>query len=404
MADSDSSQRGSSTTSAAASASPAGIDTAPLSAVADEWLASALDTATTDPDAARAAVAAAYTAAQLPVPAQVVLLDSPAAGAVAAALASGVLPENALPDDHPVAARLQAVSSVVARGTAGRSVRAAVRTAPWAAARAELQRRLGPEGWATLWSAAGQGVWRLVHDRLATPVRTRISDDFDDLWGQPAKGTSPRRVLLDAVGGQHDAAWLAAFDAAARHLDCADVWRPLAPLAAVSRAAGWWWPYENLVIVTARPTGVHRDNVGRLHHDDGPAIGWADGYGMHAWRGMPIPPGTVAELAHLTVERINAEENAELRRVMLEHYGYQRYLTEANAQQMHTDETGVLWRVSFTDDEDLTMVEVVNATPEPDGTSRVYWLRVPPGTRTARAGVAWTFGLSEQEYAPLVQT
>jgi hypothetical protein len=47
------------------------------------------------------------------------------------------------------------------------------------------------------------------------------------------------------------------------------------------------------------------------------------------------------------------------------------------------------------------MVEVVNATPEPDGTRRVYWLRVPPGTRTAREGVAWTFGLSEDRYRPL---
>ncbi|WP_442810207.1 DUF6745 domain-containing protein [Streptomyces sp. W16] len=32
------------------------------------------------------------------------------------------------------------------------------------------------------------------------------------------------------------------------------------------------------------------------------------------------------------------------------------------------------------------MVEVLNSTPEPDGTHRTYWLRVPPSTRTARAG------------------
>lgn len=50
------------------------------------------------------------------------------------------------------------------------------------------------------------------------------------------------------------------------------------------------------------------------------------------------------------------------------------------------------------------MVEVVNSTPEPDGTSRTYWLRVPPATRTAREGVAWTFGVSEADYEPLVQT
>jgi hypothetical protein len=47
---------------------------------------------------------------------------------------------------------------------------------------------------------------------------------------------------------------------------------------------------------------------------------------------------------------------------------------------------------------------VVNSTPEPDGTSRTYFLRVPPNIRTARAGVAWTFGLTEEEYHPLAQT
>jgi hypothetical protein len=41
----------------------------------------------------------------------------------------------------------------------------------------------------------------------------------------------------------------------------------------------------------------------------------------------------------------------------------------------------------------------------PDGGRfHTYWLRVPPHARTAKEAVAWTFGLSEQEYAPMVQT
>jgi hypothetical protein len=39
------------------------------------------------------------------------------------------------------------------------------------------------------------------------------------------------------------------------------------------------------------------------------------------------------------------------------------------------------------------LVEVVNATQEPDGWHRRYYLRVPPSIRTARAAVAWTFGI-----------
>jgi hypothetical protein len=68
------------------------------------------------------------------------------------------------------------------------------------------------------------------------------------------------------------------------------------------------------------------------------------------------------------------------------------------------DEAGVLWRIELEGDEPLVMVEVVNSTPEPDGTHRTYWLRVPPRTRTAREGVAWTFGLEEADYVPERET
>jgi hypothetical protein len=49
-------------------------------------------------------------------------------------------------------------------------------------------------------------------------------------------------------------------------------------------------------------------------------------------------------------------------------------------------------------------VEVVNGTPEPDGTHKRYFLQVPPTVRTPREGVAWTYGLSERQYRPVVRT
>ena len=61
-------------------------------------------------------------------------------------------------------------------------------------------------------------------------------------------------------------------------------------------------------------------------------------------------------------------------------------------------------RLVLPDDEPVVMVEVVNSTAEPDGTFRTYWLRVPPSTRTAREGVAWTFGVAEEEYRPERET
>jgi hypothetical protein len=89
---------------------------------------------------------------------------------------------------------------------------------------------------------------------------------------------------------------------------------------------------------------------------------------------------------------------------MLEHYGYHRYLADSGAEPLHRDETGTLWRIQLPADEPVVMVEVLNSTPEPDGTSRTYWLRVPPHTATAREGVAWTFGLPADQYHPQRET
>ncbi|MEV3987590.1 DUF6745 domain-containing protein [Streptomyces sp. NPDC049837] len=279
-----------------------------------------------------------------------------------------------------------------APGARGRSVREEVRSRPWAAERGRLHERLGPQGWGRRWALTGGRLWETTQ-ALSARIRAGIVEELADGRDEEA---AVRLLLLDAVLGQHDAAWLCAFDPGEGSA--------LDGPAAVARTAGWWWPYEHLAVICERPVELHRDEAGRLDRADGPALAFPDGFALYAWRGMPVPGDFLAELAALTPERIREEENAELRRVMLEHFGYDRYLSESGAEPVHRDETGVLWRIPLPDDEDVAMVEVVNSTPEPDGTSRTYWLRVPPATRTAREGVAWTFGLAAEAYEPLRQT
>ncbi|MYR94642.1 MULTISPECIES: DUF6745 domain-containing protein [unclassified Streptomyces] len=284
-----------------------------------------------------------------------------------------------------------AVEAVEKLADAGRSVREEVRTRPWAEERRRMYDELGPAGWSALWSATGAQLWETTA-ALAERIRSGV---VADLAPRPEDEGGVRLVLLDAVLGQHDAAWLAAFDGRGDRLT---------GLAEVARNAGWWWPYEKAVVISERPEVLHRDEAGRLDHGAGPALAYPDGFALYAWRGMPVPAAFLAELASLTPQRIREEENAELRRVMLEFYGYDRYLTESGAEPVHRDETGILWRIALEGDEDVVMVEVVNSTPEPDGTHRTYWLRVPPATRTAKDGVAWTFGLDGAAYAPVRQT
>ncbi|MGW5865146.1 DUF6745 domain-containing protein [Streptomyces sp. NPDC055239] len=331
-----------------------------------EWRQVAAATGPADRAAAEAGVRLAYRRAGLPEPERIRWAASPR----------------------------EAVRLVAAeRDTLGHSVRDAIRNRPWAAERASVHARLGPDGWSGRWHATGARLWdttQVLTSRIRAGVVEELAED------SRKEQAALRLVLLDAVLGQHEAAWLCAFDTSEGG--------SLDGLAAVARAAGWWWPFEREAIVCERPTELHRDEAGRLDRADGPALAFPDGFALHAWRGMPVPGEFLRELSALTPERIRAEDNAELRRVMLEHFGYDRYLDESGAVPVHRDETGVLWRIQLTGDEDVVMVEVVNSTPEPDGTSRTYWLRVPPTTRTAKEGVAWTFGLHPDAYEPERQT
>ncbi|MEU6414877.1 DUF6745 domain-containing protein [Microbispora sp. NPDC046933] len=333
-----------------------------------------------DHDEASAGVRLAYREAGLPEPEVIVRLASPAAGAIAAVWLLGTEEVRAAMEEIGFG-RLRALDGI----DPGVPVRYEVRTVPWESARAEVSAAAGPAGWARLWEETGGRLWPRV-DRLVTEIRRAIGDLGGDVL---------RQATLDAVLGQHDAPWLSAFEGPYEGLE---------GLKRVARHAGWWWPYERVAIVTDRPVELHLDDVGRLHRAEGPALAYADGFALHAWHGMPVPAGFGATMTALTPERIRAEENAELRRVMLEHFGLDRYLAESGARPRHSDETGVLWRIDLPGDEPVVMVEVVNSTPEPDGTRRTYFLRVPPWVTRAREGVAWTFGVREEDYHPERET
>ncbi|BAL89818.1 hypothetical protein AMIS_45980 [Actinoplanes missouriensis 431] len=401
-------------------------------AIEDQWLAAAVQTGPAGRKEAEAGVRAAYRLAGLPEPERIYWLGSPRAGALAASLLRAPTPGSpvAALDAGPVSPAAGAASDAAAGSgpaasvagpewvagvhaelrrqgwapgeSGGAAVRRQVRTEPWAAARKAALAALGADGWAQLSAAAGRRSWGLVMDLIAGRLRLRLGEDITADLGDAAPAV--RMPVLDAIYGQHDGTWLATFEAADRLCPDAGLMTRLTGLAEVARHSGWWWAFERVAVLTERPGLLERDNVGRLHRGEGAAMQFPDGYGLWAWRGMPIPPGLAAELPHLTLDRIRSEKNAEIRRVVLEHFGYERYLREAGARRLGTDETGTLWWLDLPGDEPLVMVEVVNSTPEPDGTSRVYWLRVPPETRTAREGVAWTFGLTAEEYHPLIQT
>ena len=179
----------------------------------------------------------------------------------------------------------------------------------------------------------------------------------------------------------------------------------------LARSAGPWWALDGLAIVSERPSEIHLDDRGRLHGTDGPAVAWADGTSLWAWHGVQVEPHVITEPGTITVDEIDGERNIERRRVLVERFGEERLVREGGGELVHEDETGRLWRRAMQvnepwwhREEPVVMVEVLNSTPEPDGSRKTYFLRVPPNIDVAREAVAWTFGLSFDTYAPAIET
>jgi len=173
---------------------------------------------------------------------------------------------------------------------------------------------------------------------------------------------------------------------------------------ACATSGGFRVMHEKFCLVSDFPEVLTKDDQHRPHNDSGPSHKWRDGWSLWYIHGIKVTQQIVEAPETLTIEQIENEQNAEVRRVMIERFGMERFLKESHAEKIHEDDYGILYRKKIVDDEPLVMVKVVNSTPEPDGTYKDYFLRVPPNIQRAREAVAWTFDIPESDYVLSAQT
>jgi hypothetical protein len=157
-------------------------------------------------------------------------------------------------------------------------------------------------------------------------------------------------------------------------------------------------------IILSIPAVLRKDGQNRLHCDDGPAVVISGSVTVYAIHGMRIKEHIIERPENITIKEIEEEENIEVRRVMIEKYGVDRFLLDSGAKQIHEDSYGSLFRKTTSDEEPIVIVKVRNSTPETDGSFKDYFLRVPPEIKTAHQAIAWTFGIKTNEYQPLLET
>ncbi|MFJ9780842.1 DUF6745 domain-containing protein [Amycolatopsis sp. NPDC101161] len=360
--------------------------------IRDDWLRCALSTEAADRPAAEAAISRLYELAGASPP-TFTWVGSPAAAVEL------VSPGQALSlgGDQPVEARL---------ATRVRSL--------WQ----RLDQRTG--GWRDRYRSPD----RPPPDPVRVPLRALLNNGL---------GAALQRSILDSVAGavrgelskraglrwhgQQEAHWIARYDLH-RRVDGVefapedafelDLWATLA------RSCGWWWPREGVCVVAERPLVVHTERVDddygevRLHHANGPAMAFPDGWTVHAWHGTRVPSWVIEAPS---AELIVAELNVEVRRCAIERVGWPAFIADAGLELLGRaadpgnpgcelrlyDGPTQPWHAP------ARLLLVVNGSVERDGTRRHYGLRVPAEIDHPLDAAGWTYGLTGAQYARLVR-
>ncbi|MEV1003685.1 DUF6745 domain-containing protein [Nonomuraea sp. NPDC050202] len=329
------------------------------------------------------AARACYRQIGVPFPERVVRVPSPLAGALAAPIAA------CLATGHRNRRVLDSVYRAV-DSTAGETIGQAVRDAVQAAADGV---RDDP-----VHGAAATA----LHAEIAATTKPAPRDPFSGIT--EAAEATVRAAVEAAVGGPRQDTirgeirrlWPARL---AGHRSTPAVW--------------WWWPFRNFVLFCPPPDGLHEEQSGegevarrRLHRADGPAVTWADGFGLYFWHGTHVPRAVIDD--SLTADEIIREPNAEIRRCAIERRGWDRFVIEARLAQIgpaapdpgNPGQTLTLHDVP--EGVYPTSVRVLlctNGTVERDGTRRRFGLTVPADCTDPIEAAAWTYGLTPAQYA-----
>ena len=337
-----------------------------------EWTDIGLSTEPADRNAAEAAIALMYRCGGLQPPAKIVWCDSPLSLCLTAA---------------------------VLRDSVGDSVGDSV----WDSVRESVWDSVGDSVGDSVWDSVGDSVWASVWASVGASVEVSVRASVRD---------SVRNSVWDSVYGQHEAPWLSQYTYFREVCGLHKETEPMEGLSALARSAGWCVPYRNLAFVSERHTTLRRDERGRLHAEDGPAVAYPGGWSIWAWHGVRVAQVVIEQPDTLSVKDTLLEENTEVRRVMLTRIGPERLQAELPASVLDEDADGrgMPRRLFWLGDIDDRLF-VGYTCPS---TGREYPAQpVPPQVRTCAEALAWRFsaldvdeggGLTKQfDYAPTIE-
>ncbi|GAB1543846.1 hypothetical protein NUACC21_65220 [Scytonema sp. NUACC21] len=240
-----------------------------------------------------------------------------------------------------------------------------------------------------LWSSIGRRIYTAFMER--SRLIHSLNDEDASSYFNPAQDCMPTEYLVSMA---------CLFDFCDSVLNCSierELWQAYQLLV---RHCGWLWAYEGVCLVCDRPYRLELDSQRLLHSEGYPAIQLRDGFSVYAYHGVILPEkyGKVHPQQWRSSWLLK-ENNAELRRVLIQGIGYSRICQELRAKEIDVWQEYKLLKIA--ENFDVEPVHLLAMTCP--STSHLHALRVPPDIPNAREAICWVnWGIDPTEFS--VQT
>jgi hypothetical protein len=228
-----------------------------------------------------------YEAGGLPPPEKIVWFDSPMAMCVKFKKTNTRLVQNAVRN---------AVWSVV-QGTISGTVSGAVR------------------------NAVRDAVWDVVGDTVSSAV----GDAVHGAVGGAVHG-AVHGAVWNTVYGSYEAHWLSQYDYYREVLGLVKETDRLTGLFELAKSCGWIIPCKKVCYASERHNVLNRDNQGKLHCVDGPAVRYPDGWSIYSDHEVVVPEKVVTDPEGFTFKELKELKMHEVK-VVLRKIGMEKFMS-----------------------------------------------------------------------------
>ncbi len=346
-----------------------------ISTIRDEWIKIALDTSPIDKEKAEAAILLVYKCAGVMPPKKILWFDNPYAAL------EWIVANN---DDigHFFTEHIWDIISALI----GHCIKADVNVLLKMKIKSDCSHSINQRIQENIYIA----LLKQITDIFDEDVLTHSANNYKYQWNDIVEDVTIN--YCESILRWGDLAFYAYLDAIG--VDCSKLkgcWE-------AAKHCGLWWSFKEVAVATPKPSVIRLDSEGRLHGEGEPVIVY-EGLSLYAYHGV-ILPEKYGKL-HPNQWRsqwLLEEDNAEVRRVLIQRIGYERICQELGATELDS------WH-------EYTLIKIDNADVEPiyllkmtcPSTGFIHVLRVPPEDESAREAIRWiNWGIEPDDFA--VQT